>query len=154
MKAEGLIYQTICLSLLSFLLSWVTIRYGVTGPCADGADHVVWKSMFECHLVWNRSLLSHCIYFALMVQCTGPQRWYSMLTDTYIHIQTHEEDSKWQSAITMLTAHFTCGLMYVLAICKLLKCVDIHDTECPYWDRVSLNNAKPLKLYWYGTTYM
>ena len=30
-----------------------------------------------------------------------------------------------------------------LVICKFLKSIIIHDTECPYWDQVSLNNTKP-----------
>ena len=50
---------------------------------------------------------------------------------------------KWPYAITRLTAHFTCGLMSDLVICKFRKSIIIHDTECRYWDQVSLNN-KPL----------
>ena len=43
--------------------------------------------------------------------------------------------------ITRLTAHFMCGLMSDLLICKFIKCMAIHDTECPYRDQVSLNNT-------------
>ena len=35
-------------------------------------------------------------------------------------------------AITRLTAHFVCGLMSDLVICKFRKCMVIHDTECPH----------------------
>ena len=50
---------------------------------------------------------------------------------------------KWPYAITRLTAHFVCGLMADLVICKSRKSMVVHDTECPYWDQVSLNNTKP-----------
>ena len=30
-------------------------------------------------------------------------------------------------------------------ICKLKKSMVIHDTECPYWDQVSLNNTNQTK---------
>ena len=50
---------------------------------------------------------------------------------------------KWPSAITRLTAHFMCGLMSDMVICKFRKSMVIHDTECPYWDQVSLNNPNP-----------
>ena len=33
------------------------------------------------------------------------------------------------------------GLMSDLVICKFRKSMIIHDTECPYWDQVSLNNT-------------
>ena len=33
--------------------------------------------------------------------------------------------------------------MFNLLICKFMKVVVIQDTECPYWDQVSLNNIKP-----------
>ena len=48
---------------------------------------------------------------------------------------------KWPYAITRLTAHYMCGLRSDLVICKFRKCMVIHDTECPYWDQVSLNNT-------------
>ena len=47
--------------------------------------------------------------------------------------------------ITRLTVHFMCGLMSDLLICKLIKSMAIHDTECPYWDQVSLNNTNETK---------
>ena len=33
-----------------------------------------------------------------------------------------------------------------LVICKFRKYVVIHDTECPYWNQVSLNNINPTQL--------
>ena len=59
----------------------------------------------------------------------------SMLTHIYIH-------KPWRKIevaickITRLTAHFMCGLMSDLLICKFVKSMAIHDTECPYWDQV------------------
>ena len=44
-------------------------------------------------------------------------------------------------AITRLTANFMCGLISDLVICKFRKSMIIHDTKCPYWDQVSLNNT-------------
>ena len=38
-----------------------------------------------------------------------------------------------------------CGLMSDLVICNFRKSMVTHDTECPYWDQVSLNNTKPTK---------
>ena len=67
----------------------------------------------------------------------------SMLTHTY---GTHTNPwgrLMWPYAITRLTAHFMCGLTSDLAICKFRKGMVIHDTECPYWDQVSLNNTNP-----------
>ena len=72
----------------------------------------------------------------------------SMLT----HIYPHKPRRKTEVTIckiTRLTAHFMCGLMSDLLICNCLrKVMVIHDTECPYWDQVSLNNTKPTKLLW------
>ena len=34
-----------------------------------------------------------------------------------------------------------CGVTSDLVICKFSKSTVIHDTECPYWDQVSLNNT-------------
>ena len=48
-------------------------------------------------------------------------------------------------AITRLTAHFMCGLMSGLVICKFGKIMVMHDTECLYWDQVSLNNTNQTK---------
>ena len=41
---------------------------------------------------------------------------------------------KWPSTTTRLTAHFVCGLMSDMVICKFRKGVVMHDTECPFWD--------------------
>ena len=48
---------------------------------------------------------------------------------------------KWPYAITTLTANFTCGLLSDLMICKFRKSMVRHDTKCPYWGQVSLNNT-------------
>ena len=52
---------------------------------------------------------------------------------------------KWPYAITRLTSHFVCGLMSDLVIWKFRKSMVIlvHDTKCPYWNQVSLNNTNP-----------
>ena len=50
---------------------------------------------------------------------------------------------KWPYAITGLTAHFMCGLMFDLVFCNFRKSTVIHDTECPYLDQVSLSKTKP-----------
>ena len=34
-----------------------------------------------------------------------------------------------------------CGLISDLVICKFRQSMVIHDTKCPYWDQVSLNNT-------------
>ena len=34
------------------------------------------------------------------------------------------------------------GLMSDMVTCKFRKSMVIHDTECPYWDQVSLNNTQ------------
>ena len=49
---------------------------------------------------------------------------------------------KWPYAITRLTIHFLCGLTSDLVIFKVRKGIVMHDTECPYWYQVSLNNKK------------
>ena len=51
------------------------------------------------------------------------------------------------SAVTKLTACFTCGLMSVLVFFSSLETsVAIHDTGCPYSDQVSLNNTNSANL--------
>ena len=40
-----------------------------------------------------------------------------------------------------------CGMMSHLVICKFRKSMVIHDTECPYWDQVSLNNTNPVSMF-------
>ena len=49
-------------------------------------------------------------------------------------------------AISRLTAHFMCGLLSDLVICKFRKSMVIHDTECPYCDQVPLNNTNQTKI--------
>ena len=44
---------------------------------------------------------------------------------------------------------FMCGLIPDLVISNFIKNMVIHDTECPYWDQVSLNNTKPNHYYYY-----
>ena len=57
-------------------------------------------------------------------------------------VLTLEGRLKWPSAITRLTTHFTCHLMFDLVICKHRKSIVMHDTKCPYWHQMSLNNTK------------
>ena len=51
---------------------------------------------------------------------------------------------KWPYAITIMTAHFVRGLISDMVICKFRKFMVIHDTECPFWEQVSLNKTHPL----------
>ena len=50
---------------------------------------------------------------------------------------------KWPYAVIKLTDHLKCGLALDLMIFKLRKSMVIHDTKCPCWDQVSLNNPNP-----------
>ena len=56
---------------------------------------------------------------------------------------------KWPYWTTRLTAHFMCGLMSHLMICKFRKSMVIHDIECSFWNQVSLNNTNPALFEWY-----
>ena len=83
-----------------------------------------------------------------MLHCTEPSSFsslgddkVSMFTDTYSHKPWGR--LKWSYAVTRLTAHFMCGLVSYMVTCKFRKKVVIHDTECPYWDQVSLKNPNP-----------
>ena len=49
------------------------------------------------------------------------------------HMQNHQADS----SLYVWASVWSADLHLVL------KSVVIHDTECPYWDQVSLNNTKP-----------
>ena len=60
----------------------------------------------------------------------------------FTHIYPHKPLWKWPIAITRLTTHFTCGLMSGLVICEHRKLLVIHNTKCPYWDQVSINNPR------------
>ena len=60
---------------------------------------------------------------------------------TYTYQQTPEEDLKWPGQQPTLSN----GLMSDLVICKFRKSMGIHDTECPSWDQVSLNNTNQTK---------
>ena len=55
----------------------------------------------------------------------------------------------WSYAITKLTAHCMCDLMsdLIWSISKYRKSMVIYDTECPYWDQVSVNNTNT-NSYW------
>ena len=66
------------------------------------------------------------------------------ITAIYTHTNLRGK-LKWPYAITRLTAHYMCGLRFDLVICNFRKCMVIHDTECPYWDQVSLNNTNQTK---------
>ena len=60
------------------------------------------------------------------------------------YLPTYTPEEYWSDhmqSITRLTAHFVCGLMSDLVIWKFRRIMVIHDTECPYWDHVSLNNT-------------
>ena len=73
----------------------------------------------------------------------------SMLSLIYTHTNPWGK-LKWPHAITRLAAHYMCGLMSDLVICNSRKSMVIHDTECHYWDRVSLNNTnQPTNLVCY-----
>ena len=89
---------------------------------------------------WNNSLNS---FNSLVHLPSGLLRWF---THTYPHKPLNEINSgllqppDWQPLVT-------CGLMSDLVICKLsieYGYMVIHDTECSYWDRMSLNNGVPL----------
>ena len=69
----------------------------------------------------------------------------SMLTHTYPH-NPMRKIKVTICKITRLTIHFMCSLMSDLVICKFGKSLVIHDTECPFWDQVSLNNTNKTKL--------
>ena len=60
----------------------------------------------------------------------------------------------WPSAIIRLTAHFTCGLYLIWWFASIGKSVVKHDTECPYWDQMSLNNTQAQTKWWYMLRYM
>ena len=51
---------------------------------------------------------------------------------------------QWLNAITMLTAHFMCGLMSDLVICKFQESMVILDTKCPYWGVINQHKPKPI----------
>ena len=68
-----------------------------------------------------------------------------MLTHTYPHKPLIRGKLKWPYAITRLTTHFMWAQISNLVICKFRKSMIIHDTECPYWDQVSLNNTNQTK---------
>ena len=46
-----------------------------------------------------------------------------------------------------------CDLTSDLVICKFRKSMVVHDSECPYWDQVSLNDTNPTQpIQQYTTT--
>ena len=49
------------------------------------------------------------------------------------HMQNHQVDSPLYLWPDIWSAE----------ICNFIKCIVIHDTECPYWDQVSFHNTKP-----------
>ena len=61
----------------------------------------------------------------------------SMFTHTY----PHKPPRNIKVTTCNHQADFMCGLMSCLVVCKFRKSMVIHDTECPYWDEVSLNNT-------------
>ena len=90
-----------------------------------------WCSCFEVFV--NRVLMKFCL--GCVVVCLS-------VAKTFIGLQRNPFFPFLTICkITRLTAHFLCGLMSDLLVCKFIKCMVIHDTECPYWDQVSLNNT-------------
>ena len=84
--------------------------------------------------------------YELLMGCTLWGDKVSMLTHIFPHkpLRKIEVTTACICKITRLTANFImCSLMSDMLICKFIKSVVIHDTECPYWDQVSLNNTKP-----------
>ena len=67
--------------------------------------------------------------------------WWRMLTHTYPckHPRKTWERLKWPSAVTRLTSHFICGLIWWFVSWKKMI---IYDSECPDWDLASLSNAE------------
>ena len=80
-------------------------------------------------LLWIHSLWSNKVW-SMLIHTTHTNPWGKL---------------KWPYPITRLTAHFMCGLMFDLVIWKFRKSMIIHDTECPYWDQVSLNNTQTVE---------
>ena len=115
---------------------------GFKFTCVDPSDFSGhkqghWSAWVESNLnlevgLWEGS----CLLFAAYPR--GDK--VSMLTHTYPHKPIR---LKWPYAITRLTAHIMSGLMSDLVICKFRKSMVTHDTKCPYWDQVSLNNPNP-----------
>ena len=67
-----------------------------------------------------------------------------MLTHTYPH-KPLRKIKVTIYIITRLTANFMCGVMSDLVNWEFRKSMVIHDTECPYWDQVPLNNTNQTK---------
>ena len=88
---------------------------------------------------WNKhkTTLLWCIWLNLRDDKMG------MLSHIYGTHMNPWGKLNWPYAITRLTAHFMCWLMFDLVICNYRQSMVIHDTECPYWDQGSLNNTKP-----------
>ena len=73
----------------------------------------------------------------MLIHISGVIKWVCLS----IHTHTNPWGRlKWPYAITRLTVHFTCGLMYALVICMQRKEYGVHDNKHPDWDWVSLNN--------------
>ena len=98
---------------------------GMLSPLEDLLDRVFWIHQQKASEQWTGAIEQH---------------WLSKKKLLSIRIHTHTNPwrrLKWLYAITRLTAHFMCGLMSDLVICKFRKSMAIHDTGCPYWDQVS-----------------
>ena len=74
--------------------------------------------------------------------CVCPSGWKSEYVNSYIPTQSPEED--WSDH---MQTHQADSPLYVWPVVwsadlhLLIKSMVIHDTECPYWDQVSLNNT-------------
>ena len=73
--------------------------------------------------------------------CHAPRGWWSEYVNPYISTQTPEED--WSDHMQSPGWQPTLWLDVWSGdlICKFRKSMVLHDTECPYWDQVSLNNT-------------
>ena len=59
----------------------------------------------------------------------------------YTYPHKAPKNIKWPSAITMFTAHVTCGLMFDLVIADVAES-KLHDTKCLSCNQVSLKIEK------------
>ena len=131
------------------------------GLCKDILCHV-WSCSFVCLQNTRADIRPQVKWAVSLMIAYGPLYSSSGVCVGYVQANAHEmkcsishcsilcfawvkclssSDAPWPSATTRLTAHFICGLMSDLVICKFRKSMVVHDTECPYWDQVSLNNT-------------
>ena len=84
---------------------------------------------------WNGPNVSKCCHPLGVIK-------FSMLTHTYPHNtprkikSDHMQSPGWQPTLCVAW----CQIWWFASLDKSMV---IHDTECPYWDQVSLNNTNP-----------